>query len=102
MTDRDAQSAPQQLSTERDHHPQYVRTERVRVRMRLATGTHCIGDIHVSWPDGRVSDVLNDERTFIPVTDVVMEGDSTTYAFLTLAKTAIAMVYEIKRERGAG
>lgn len=83
---------------DRARHPDYVRTAQVRVRIRLVTGIHCIGDIHVSWPDGRVSDVLNDSRDFIPLTNAVMEGDNTYYDFLTVAKSQVALAYEFRRE----
>lgn len=77
-------------------HPEYKRTTAVRIRLQLGNGAQVIGDIHVEYPDGRVSDVLNDARTFIPLTHVVMEGDTTIYDFLTVAKDEIALVYEIR------
>jgi len=77
-------------------HPEYKRTTAVRIRLQLGNGAQVIGDIHVEYPDGRVSDVLNDARTFIPLTNVVMEGDTTIYDFLTVAKDEIALVYEIR------
>ena len=83
---------------DRKEHPDYVRTQPTRVRLMLVDGTRCFGDIHVQWPHGRVSDVLNDERRFIPLTNVVVEGDATTYSFLTVAKTQIGMVFEIVRQ----
>ena len=81
----------------RAEHPKFKRTKPIRVRMELIGGTRCIGNIHVSWPDGRVSDVLNDERQFMPMTGVVLESDSTRYDFLTVAKSQIAMIFEIRR-----
>jgi len=61
--------------SERMAHPDYVPTRAVRARIVLVSGMRCIGGIHVRNPDGRISDVLNDERSFIPLTDVVLEGD---------------------------
>jgi len=81
----------------RADHPEFIRTKPTRVRMVLTDGTRCIGNVHVEWPDGRVSDVLNDTRSFLPLTDVVVEGDSTAYDFLTVSKTQISMIYEIQR-----
>ncbi len=81
----------------RSEHPEYVRTRPVRVRVVMVGGQRCIGSIHVKWPDGRVSDVLNDDREFVPMTDVVLEGDQTPYDFLTVNKTQIAMIYEMRR-----
>jgi len=78
-------------------HPDFVRTKPTRVRIVLRDGTRCIGNVHVGWPDGRVSDILNDDRSFLPMTEVVVEGDSTQYTFLTISKPQISLIYEIKR-----
>jgi len=83
--------------TSRSDHPEFIRTKPTRVRMVLTDGTRCIGNVHVEWPDGRVSDILNDARSFMPMTDVVVEGDSTAYDFLTVSKNQISMIYEIQR-----
>ena len=81
----------------RSDHPEFVRTKPTRVRLVLTDGSRCIGNVHVEWPDGRVSDVMNDARGFLPMTDVVVEGDSTAYDFLTVSKKQISMIYEIQR-----
>jgi hypothetical protein len=81
----------------RADHPDFVRTKPKRVRIVLSDGTRCIGNVHVQWPDGRVSDIINDQRSFLPMTDVVVEGDSTQYTFLTISKAQISLIYEIKR-----
>ena len=81
----------------RADHPDFVRTRPKRVRIVLSDGTRCIGNVHVEWPDGRVSDIINDQRTFLPMTEVVVEGDSTQYTFLTISKAQISLIYEIKR-----
>ncbi len=90
------QSSSGSESSERAAHPEYKRTSTVRIRLQLDSGVQVIGDLHVEYPDGRVSDVLNDGRAFIPLTNVVMEGDTTSYDFLTVAKDEIALVYEIR------
>ncbi len=90
-------NAPQKADSTRCDHPDYRPTRAVRVRVLLEGGQRIFGNVHVAWPDGRVSDMLNDERTFLPFTDVALEGDSTPYDFLTVAKSRIVMVYEIKR-----
>lgn len=87
-----------QHGSTRVSHPDYVPTRPVRVRIVLISGMRCIGDIHVKYPDGRVSDVLNDERTFTPLTNVVLEGDSTVYDFLTINKSQISVIFEIRHE----
>jgi Family of unknown function (DUF6812) len=84
--------------SERTTHPDYLPTRPVRVRIVLISGIRCIGDLHVKFPDGRVSDVLNDDRDFTPMTAVVIEGDATQYDFLTVNKSQIAMIYEIRRD----
>ncbi len=81
----------------RSEHPEFIRTMPVRVRIELASGGRCIGNVHVAHPNGRVSDVLNDARRFLPMTEVVVEGDRTQYDFLTVRKNQIAMIYEIRR-----
>ena len=85
------------LESARSTHPEFVRTKPTRVRVVLTNGTRCIGNVHVEWPDGRVSDVLNDARSFLPLTQVAVEGDQTAYDFLTVNKSEIQMIYEIKR-----
>ena len=82
----------------RASHPDYVPTRPVRVRIVLISGMRCIGDIHAKYPDGRVSDVLNDERAFTPMTNVVLEGDSIAYDFLTINKSQISVIYEIRHD----
>lgn len=86
-----------QSESSRKDHPDYVPTQAVRVRTLLETGVLIIGDLHVAYPGGRVSDVVNDDRRFLPFTNVVVEGDSTQYDFLTVAKERIVMIYEINR-----
>ncbi|MDP7115118.1 MAG: hypothetical protein QGH45_24300 [Myxococcota bacterium] len=85
------------LSSARATHPEFVRTKPTRVRVVLNNGSRCIGNVHVEWPDGRVSDVLNDTRSFLPMTGVAVEGDGTHYDFLTVNKHEIQLIYEISR-----
>lgn len=87
----------EQENSARADHPEFVRTRPTRVRLVMSDGTRCIGNVHVEWPDGRVSDVMNDTRKFLPMTDVVVEGDSTLYDFLTVSKEHISLIYEIQR-----
>ena len=87
----------EETNSSRSDHPEFVRTKPTRVRIVLADGSRCIGNVHVQWPDGRVSDIINDQRSFLPMTDVVVEGDSTQYTFLTISKAQISLIYEIKR-----
>jgi hypothetical protein len=87
----------EETQSARKEHPDFIRTMPVRVRIELISGGRCIGNVHVGYPSGRVSDVLNDVRTFLPMTEVVVEGDRTQYDFLTVRKNQIAMIYEIRR-----
>ena len=87
----------EETNSKRSDHPEFVRTKPTRVRIVLSDGTRCIGNVHVQWPDGRVSDIINDQRSFLPMTEVVVEGDSTQYTFLTISKAQISLIYEIKR-----
>ena len=80
---------------DRSYHPDFVRKQSVRVRVLLTNGKNCIGNCHVLWPDGRVSDVVNDERNFLIITDASVEGEAHSYSVLTLNKTQIAMLFEI-------
>lgn len=79
----------------RSYHPQFVRKKSTRVRILLTNGKNCIGNCHVIWPDGRVSDVVNDERPFLIITDASVEGEQQPYSVLTLNKSQIAMLFEI-------
>lgn len=79
----------------RSYHPQFVRKTSVRVRVLLVNGKKCIGNCHVLWPDGRVSDVVNDDRQFLIITDASIEGENQSYSVLTLNKSQIAMLFEI-------
>lgn len=81
----------------RSYHPQFIKKKPVRVKVRLSNGLSCIGSCHVLWPDGRISDVINDSRPFLPLTDVTVEGDHTQYDIITFNKSMIEMVYEIHK-----
>ena len=94
-TDNTQNKADQQ--SDRSDNPLYVRKKGVRVKLRTSQGVTCIGTAHVMWPNGRISDLLNDERRFIPVTDVVIEGDPTRYDILTINKDSIELLFEIHR-----
>ena len=80
---------------DRSSHPQFVRKKPVRVKVRLLDGTNCFGNCHVLWPDGRTSDVINDERAFLILTGATVEGERHSYDVLTINKSQIAMIFEI-------
>lgn len=91
------QEQPKQTK-DRSQHPNYVRKKRVRIKVRMADGLTCIGYCHVLWPDGRTSDVINDDRPTLLLTDASVEGESTTYDLLTLNKEHISIFYEFRQE----
>ncbi len=82
---------------DRSYHPDYVRKKRVRIKVRMTSGVYCIGDCHVVYPDGRTSDVVNDERPFLLLTDATVEGEHNVYSILTLNKSHISTIFEIHR-----
>ncbi len=82
---------------DRSYHPLYVKKKKVRVKVRLLNGKNCFGDCHVLWPDGRTSDVINDERAFLILTDATVEGEPKVYDILTINKEQIEMIFEIHR-----
>ncbi len=82
----------------RAHHPQYIEKRPVRVKVRLISGRNLIGDCHVVVPDGRVSDVVNDTRRFLVLTDVSVEDDQVEYDVIAVSKDTIEMVLEIQRD----
>jgi len=75
----------------------YVKKRPVLVKLLLTSGQECIGFCHVEWPEGRVSDLINDDRKFLPLTRVSIAGHHLTYDFLTVNKSLVAMVYEMDR-----
>ena len=82
---------------DRSYHPLYVKKKKVRVKVRMLNGKNCFGDCHVLWPDGRTSDVVNDERPFLILTDATVEGEPQVYDVLTVNKKQIEMIFEIHR-----
>lgn len=80
---------------DRRYHPAYVKKKEIRVKVRMKSGTSCIGYCHVTWPDGRTSDVINDEREFFILTDASIEGEYCSYNILTLRKEHIEFMCEI-------
>lgn len=82
---------------DRSQHPDFVRKKKIRVKVRMLDGSNCIGDCHVLWPDGRTSDVINDERAFLILTDATVEGEHHVYNVLTVNKGRIEMIYELYR-----
>lgn len=84
---------------DRSHREDYVKKKGVPVKICLKNGSYCIGLCHVLWPDGRTSDVLNDERPFIVVTNASLEGDSTSYDLISINKDHIQFLLEFKEDR---
>jgi hypothetical protein len=68
----------------------------VRVKVHLKNGRHLIGDCHVPASNGRVSDVVNDERPFLIMTHVTIEQDALDYDVVTINKDAIEMLLELR------
>ncbi|HAA59063.1 MAG TPA: hypothetical protein DCE42_30190 [Myxococcales bacterium] len=83
------------MGEERSYHPDYVKKEKIRIKIRTTNGMMLFGNCHVVWPDGRVSDVINDKRAFLIVTDAIIEGDPNVYDILTINKDSIEMLFEI-------
>ena len=65
----------------------HVEKQRVLVILQLVTGESIFGYIHAAHSE-RISDVLNDQRAFLPFEDV--DGERKIHA-----KTSIMRVYEI-------
>ena len=84
-------------SKDRSYHPNFIKKRKVRVKVRLSHGINCFGDCHVLWPDGRTSDVINDNRSFLLLTNATVEEEPNTYDILTLNKNNITMIFEIHR-----
>ncbi len=83
---------------DRSYHSSFVRKKSVRVKVRMLDGSCCIGDCHVVWPDGRTSDVINEDRPFLILTDATVEGEHHIYNVLTINKKRIEMIFELHRD----
>lgn len=79
-------------------HSDYIKKRPVLIKLLLTSGQECIGFCHVDWPEGRVSDIVNDDRKFLPLTRVTISGHHMSYDFLTVNKSLIAMIYEMDRD----
>lgn len=67
-------------------------TKKVRIKVRTVNGTYS-GDILVPAMRNRVSDVFNDEeRTFINLTNVVIEKTDEKASFMSLNKNMIESI----------
>lgn len=84
---------------DRSYHPDFVRKKSIRVKVQMMNGLCCIGNCHVLWPDGRTSDVLNDQRAFLILTNATVEGEHNEYDILTLNKSRIEMIFELHGPR---
>ncbi len=91
-------SEESEVKSSRENHPKFIRKKRIRVKVQMQSGLSCFGDCHVIYPDGRVSDVINDERPFLILTDATVEGQSNPYDILTLNKQMIEFLFEIHRK----
>ncbi|MCA9521246.1 MAG: hypothetical protein KC609_09745 [Myxococcales bacterium] len=90
--------ADQRTPSERSTHPKFQRKQPVRVKVKLKSGSVLLGDCHVDFPDGRITDVLNDERSFIPLTQVTMQLDRIVYHVVTLNKSEIELIMEVRAQ----
>jgi DnaJ-domain-containing protein 1 len=75
------------LDRESMQNHKHVEKQRVMVILQLITGESIFGFIHAAHSE-RISDVLNDQRAFLPFEDV--DGERMIHA-----KTSIMRVYEI-------
>lgn len=70
------------------------RSKKVRVKVRTANATY-EGDLLIPPMRNRVSDVLNEEeRLFINLTDVSINGGSERVAFVSINKNLIESIIE--------
>jgi hypothetical protein len=70
------------------------RSRKVRVKVRTTTATY-EGDLLIPPMRNRVSDVLNEEeRLFINLTDVSIDGGSEKIAFVSVNKNLIESIIE--------
>ncbi|MCK6527770.1 hypothetical protein L6R50_09475 [Myxococcota bacterium] len=79
-------------------HTHFIHKRPILVKLLLTSGQECIGFCHVDYPDGRVSDIINDDRNFLPLTKVSIAGHHLAYDFLSVNKSLVAMVYEMDRQ----
>jgi len=84
---------------DRSYHPEFVKKKNIRIKVQMMDGKRCIGDCHALWPDGRTSDVINDDRPFLILTNATVEGEHFEYNILTLNKSRIEMIFELHRPK---
>ena len=65
--------------------------KRVKVRLRMASGTIYIGRVYVEQRR-RLTDVLNDERDFIAMTEVEENENPRKIPFVAIQKKAVEAV----------
>lgn len=86
---------------DRSYHADFVRKKQIRIKVRMLDGSCCIGNCHVFWPDGRTSDVINDDRKFMILTDATVEGEHHKYNILTINKERVEMIFELHKSNNA-
>ncbi|MDP3939460.1 MAG: hypothetical protein Q8R92_15175 [Deltaproteobacteria bacterium] len=65
--------------------------KRVKVRLRMASGTIYVGRVYVEQRK-RLTDVLNDERGFISMTEVEENENPRKIPFIAIQKTSVESV----------
>ncbi len=65
--------------------------KRVKVRLRMASGTIYVGRVYVEQRR-RLTDVLNDERGFISMTEVEENENPRKIPFIAIQKTSVESV----------
>ncbi len=65
--------------------------KRVKVRVRMASGTTYVGRVYVE-ERRRLTDVLNDERTFVAMTEVEENENPRKIPFIAISKNAVESV----------
>jgi hypothetical protein len=65
--------------------------KRVKVRIRMASGTMYVGRVYVEERK-RLTDVLNDERTFVALTEVEENENPRKIPFIAIYKGGVESV----------
>jgi hypothetical protein len=65
--------------------------KRVKVRVRMVSGTIYVGRVYVEERK-RLTDVLNDERTFVAMTEVEENENPRKIPFIAISKNCVEAV----------
>lgn len=65
--------------------------KRVKVRVRMVSGTVYVGRVYVEERK-RLTDVLNDERTFVAMTEVEENENPRKIPFIAISKNCVEAV----------